>query len=236
MGTSKTRKGKQEGGAKGARPFRVIVVDDHPIVRRGIVELISQETDLEVVADVGSVREAMADIERFHPDIAIVDVALEQSNGIELTRQVRAQYGDLKVLMLSMHEEALYAERALKAGANGYVMKVEAPEALLGAIREVLRDGLYVSQRIATKLLRGYIENGDDPLVRGGIESLSDRELEIFELIGKGLTTREVAARLSLSVKTIETHRAHIKSKLRLKNGAELTQNAVSWVTSSTGI
>ena len=228
-------KGKKKSKTAGKDTRRVIVVDDHPIVRRGIVELISQETDLEVVADVGSVQEAMAAIAQFLPHVAIVDVALEHSNGIELTRQIRAKDGDLKVLMLSMHEEALYAERALKAGANGYVMKIEAPEVLLGAIREVLRGGLYVSQRIATQLLRGYIENGDDGAVRGGIDSLSDRELEIFELIGKGLTTREVAARLCLSVKTIETHRAHIKSKLRLKNAAELTQSAVSWVTTGNG-
>jgi DNA-binding NarL/FixJ family response regulator len=212
------------------KPRRVVVVDDHPILRRGLVELIAEEPDLEVCADVGSPDDALKAARQKRPDLMIVDVALEQSNGIELTRQIKLMYSHIPVLVLSMHEEVLYAERALRAGANGYVMKTEPPEALLKAVRDVLDGGFYVGGHIATQLLRGFIENSAGPAARNGIEALSDRELEVFELIGRGLTTRDAAEHLHLSVKTVETHRSHIKAKLGLKSATELVQHAVRWV------
>jgi DNA-binding NarL/FixJ family response regulator len=209
---------------------RILVVDDHPIVRRGLAELISQEAGLCVCGEAGTAKDGLATLKATQPDAVIVDVGLEDSSGIELTRQIRALYPDLPVLVLSMHEEALYAERALKAGANGYVMKLEASETLLKGIKAVLNGELYLSEKIAARLLKGFVGSGQDGEARFGVESLTDRELEVFDMIGKGLSTREVAGRLNLSIKTVETHRTHIKSKLRLRNSTELTQHAASWV------
>lgn len=209
---------------------KVLLVDDHPIVRNGLAQLISQEPDLAVCGGAGSAGEAMAAIGRDEPDLVVVDISLKSANGIELTKAIRTRRPSLPVLVLSMHDEALYAERALRAGANGYVMKAESPETVLHAIREVLSGDLYVSEKIASRMLRGFLHGGPKKRERRGVTSLSDRELEIFEMIGNGICTRDIATQLNISIKTVETHRAHIKCKLGLTNATELMRYAISWV------
>jgi DNA-binding NarL/FixJ family response regulator len=212
------------------QPAKVMLVDDHPIVRRGLAQLINQEEDLRVCSEVGSASEAIARLSETTPEALIVDISLAGANGIELTKSLSAKHPDLPVLVLSMHDESLYAERALKAGARGYVMKQEPAETVLEALRTILNGGIYVSKRVASQLLRGVNTATPEEPVRSGVDRLSDRELEIFELIGNGLPTRAVADKLGLSVKTIETHRAHIKHKLQLRNANELIHHAVHWV------
>lgn len=221
-------KGGENGlGARGKR--RVVVVDDHPIIRRGLAELISQQPDLVVCTQAQNAAEALCGIAENEPDLLIVDIALDEASGIDLTREVRRRHPDLAILVLSMHEETLYADRALRAGANGYVAKADAPETLLKAIREVLHGELYVSERMAGRLLKGLLSRTGESSCCDGMSSLSDREMEVFEQIGKGLNTRDIAVKLCLSAKTVETHRSHIKNKLHLKNSAELTRYAVNW-------
>jgi len=214
---------------------KVLIVDDHPIVRHGIAELLNHEADLTVCGeaeDAHQALEAIAEIAILKPDIAIVDITLKEGlGGIELIKDIKARYPKLPVLVLSMHDESLYAERCLRAGAKGYIMKQEATEKVVEAIRQVLGGEIYLSDKMAQKILHKFI--GGQPEVGGSpIESLSDRELEVFQLIGRGLGTRRIAEELYLSVKTIETYREHIKEKLKLKNAPELAQHAIQWVQS----
>ena len=219
--------------AQGARfpspkaPARILVVDDHPIVRNGLVQLIEQEQDLIVCAEAGSAHEAEQALEKHAPHIAMLDISLEGTNGIELTRRIRNLYPETCVLILSMHDENLYAKRALRAGARGYVTKQEPPEHVVDAIRQVLAGTLYVSSAVATEIIREFADGSPAQPTEGGVASLSDRELQIFELIGSGNSTREIAGMLSLSPKTIESHRAHIKRKLNIRSSAELTHFAI---------
>src|SRR4051812_38389417 len=210
------------------RKRSVLLIDDHPIVRQGLSQLINQEHDLHVVSEAASAREALDAMDRGSPDIAIVDISLDDRSGIELIKDLRARDPNLPVLALSMHDEALYAERALRAGAKGYIMKQEATEKVMGAIRKVLEGQIYVSERMASRLLNQFVNTRpgeeDSPLGR-----LSDRELEIFSMIGRGLGTREIANKLYLSIKTVEAHREHIKEKLKLKSGTELMRMAVQY-------
>lgn len=208
---------------------RIVIVDDHPIVRRGLAELIGQDPTLAVCGEAGSAPEAMKCIAETKPDMAIIDVGLEGSSGIDLTRQLRIIYPSLPILVLSMHEEGLYAERAFRAGASGYLMKSEAPDTLLCSINEVIDGELYMSEGITSRLLKGFLNTGD-PIISSGVDALTDREIQIFEMLGKGLTSREIAEKLHLSPKTVDTHRTHIKGKLRVRTLAELTQHAVNWV------
>lgn len=208
--------------------LRVLIVDDHPIVRQGISQLINQEPDFDTCAQAGSAQEALDLLEKSTPDIMLVDISLDGVSGLELLKMVKSRHGKVPVLILSMHDESLYAERALRSGAKGYVMKQEATERVLVAIRQVLRGELYLSERMQGKILQRVL-NGDE----GGlspIDLLSDRELEVFRLIGHGYATGDIARELMRSVKTVETHRAHLKDKLGLKNAAELTRFAVQWV------
>lgn len=216
------------GAGRDRKPRRVLIVDDHPIVRNGLGQLIGQEDDLTVCGEASDAIEALECARALKPDLVLVDISLGGSNGIELTKTMRERCPDVAVLVLSMHDESLYAERALRAGAKGYVMKQEAAETVLKAIRKVLQGGLYVSESVAARLLQEFVEGSSEPS-RGGVEALSDRELEVFELIGGGIATRDIATKLRLSVKTIETHRAHIKQKLNLKSGTELLHHAVHW-------
>lgn len=209
---------------------RVLIVDDHPIVRHGLRQVLNQDDDLVVCGEAGNAAEALEKIAELKPDVVIVDISLETSNGIELTKSIRSTDQELPVLMLSMHDESLYAERALRAGANGYVMKQEAAETVVKAVRTVVQGDLYVSDAIASRMLRDFLDGKRGRHGRFGIQNLSDRELEIFELIGRGKPAREIADMLHLSVKTVETHRGHIKRKLKLRNAAELMQHAVNWV------
>jgi DNA-binding NarL/FixJ family response regulator len=220
----------KQTGTKDERT-RVIIVDDHPIIRKGLSDLINQEKDLVVCGQAEDAHEAMDIIKTLEPDIAVVDISLKETSGIELIKDVKTRYPNLPVLALSMHDESLYAERALRAGAKGYIMKAEATEKVITAIRKVLSGELYVSDRMAAKMVRKLV--GSEPVTgASAIDRLSDRELEVFLLIGQGQGTRQIAEKLHLSVKTIETYRAHMKEKLNLENAAELLQYAIRWVNS----
>jgi len=215
---------------KAAGKRKVLLVDDHPIVRHGLGLLIDHEADLKVCGETESAVETLGSIDRLAPDIAVVDISLRGSSGLELTKALREVRPELPVLVLSMHDESLFAERALRAGARGYVMKQESAETVLAAIRKVLDGGICLSERLSSKMLREFVDGDRTEPEKFGIESLSDRELEVFELIGRGHSTRKIADRLKLSVKTIETHRAHVKQKLKLDNATELAHRAFNWV------
>lgn len=204
---------------------RVLIVDDHPIVRRGLAQLIEQEPDLEVCGEAADAETAVTAMEKLDPDIALVDLMLKGASGTDLIKNLKARWANTPILVLSMHDEAVYAERALRAGAHGYIMKEEATGQVLTALRKVLGGDVYVSERMVSHLLRRMVggTQGD------GLESLSDRELEVFQWIGRGLSVTEIAERLSVSPKTIETYRAHIKDKLNLASSAEVMRLAVQW-------
>jgi len=214
--------------AKASQKTRILVVDDHPIVRQGLAQLIEEEPDLEVCAQAEDAPEAMSLIKKLGPDFLIIDISLKETSGMELIKDVKAAYPNLPVLALSMHDESLYAERSLRAGARGYVMKSEATVKVVDAIRKILSGRIYVSENVAAKMMNKIV--GAQPDVgASAIERLSDRELEVFSLIGQGYGTRKIADRLHLSVKTIETYRAHIKNKLNLTDATELLQYAIRW-------
>jgi DNA-binding NarL/FixJ family response regulator len=206
----------------------VFVVDDHPLLRQGLALLINQQQDLEVCGEAEEAHAAMQAIGKKRPDILIVDISLNGPDGLDLLKNIRASYPDLPVLILSMHDEVIYAERALRARANGYIMKQEATEKVLVAVRRILNGEVYLSDRMANKILQQYI-GGAPAAIQSRISALSDRELEVFCLIGEGRGTREIADELHLSIKTVETYQAHIKEKLSLHNGRELIQHAVQW-------
>ena len=208
---------------------RILIVDDHPIVRQGLAELIDHEQDLTVCGQAEGAHEALKIIKELKPDMAIVDITLKETSGMELIKDITARYPDLLVLALSMHDESLYAERALRAGARGYIMK--ATENVVTAIRNVVSGQIYVSDKMAAKMVRKLVGGGPD-VGASAIDRLSDRELEVFSLIGQGQGTRQIAERLHLSLKTIETYRAHIKEKLNLVDANELLQYAIQWVQS----
>jgi DNA-binding NarL/FixJ family response regulator len=210
---------------------KVLVVDDHPIVREGLSQVINHESDLTVCGEAESAQRALQVIDSTRPDVVIVDISLERSNGIDLIKDLKSRYPRLLMLVLSTHDESLYAERSLRAGARGYVMKQVAPQKLVGAIRQILKGEIYLSENMTGLLLHKIVSDqptrGTSPL-----ERLSNRELEIFELIGRGRKTRQIAEDLHLSIKTVETHREHIKEKLSLKDAVSLVRAAVQWVES----
>lgn len=224
---------KAEGTSKDKdTSVRLLVVDDHPIVRQGIVQLINQLDGYEVVAQAGTAGDALDLAVSGGHDLAIIDVSLQGLSGLELVKQIRERGVETPILMMSMHDESFYAERALRAGAQGYVMKQRATEDIATAIRKVLSDELYLSDELSAKLLRRAVD-GDIGPGQSGVSQLSDRELEVLQLLGQGVSTRDVADQLNLSVKTIESYRANIKRKLDLKNAAELMRFAVDWVRTS---
>lgn len=208
---------------------RIVIVDDHPLFRKGLEELIHSDGGFAVCGEAGTAAEAMNVIRKLSPDLAIIDISLPGANGIELIKNIRAEFRKLPILVLSMHDETLYALRAIRAGAEGYVMKHEAMANVVHAIHEVFNGRPYLSPAMAaqviTKFAHGASEGETDPTAR-----LSDRELEILELIGKGTEVRQIAKLLHLSPKTVETHRAHIKDKLDLKNAREVARFAVQWL------
>ena len=206
----------------------VLVVDDHPLMRQGLALLVNQQHDLQVCGEAEEAQAVMHAIAHLHPDIIILDISLNGPDGLELLKNIRATNPDVPVLILSMHDEAIYAERALRARANGYIMKQEATEKVLIAVRRILNGDVYLSDRMSNKMLQQYI-GGAPSLIQSRIASLSDRELEVFRLIGEGRATREIAEELHLSVKTVETYQAHIKEKLALRSGRELIQHAIQW-------
>lgn len=208
---------------------KVLIIDDHPIFRHGISALISAEPDLEVCGEAASSSGALDAIRNLSPDIALLDISLPGTNGIELLKLIKAEQPKLPLLMLSMHDESLYALRALKAGALGYIMKAEALNDILNGLHKVLSGGLYLSPKLSERLIFQAIQSLKDG--KGSpVDKLSDRELEILELLGRGFGTKKIALELHLSVKTIETHRAHIKEKLAFKDAHELVRFAIDWV------
>jgi DNA-binding NarL/FixJ family response regulator len=219
---------KQAGSNFAAGKKTVFVVDDHPIVRQGLALLINQEADLAVCGEAEEMHSALAAIQTARPDILIVDISLNGPDGLELLKNIRILSPRLPVLILSMHDESIYAERALRAGANGYIMKQEATEKVLVALRRILSGEIYVSDRIANSMLRHYVR-GANASEHSSISDLTDRELEVFRLIGEGQGTRQIAEALHLSVKTVESYQAHIKEKLSLRSARELVQYAVQW-------
>jgi DNA-binding NarL/FixJ family response regulator len=210
------------------RRARILIVDDHPIFRRGLSELIAAEPDLEVCCEAGDAPEAMRRLEGDRPDVVVVDLSLKSGHGIELIEQIKARDETVKMLVCSMHEESLFAERALRAGALGYINKQETSDKLIDAIRHVLQGEIYVSPHLAKRLLHtlvGGTAPGRDP-----VQNLTNREMEVFQMIGQGLTTKQIARRLHLSPKTVEAHREKIKTKLNLANSAQLSHRAFQWV------
>lgn len=212
---------------------KILIVDDHPILRKGLTLLINQETDLVVCAEAENAQMALESLETVVPDMAIVDISLPGIDGIELIKELRLRQKDLPVLVVSMHDETLYAERSLRAGARGYIMKQEALEKVLVVIRKVLEGEIFVSDRITTKMLEKFVSVEGINQTASPIDLLSNRELTVFRLIGQGNKTRQIAERLHLSVKTVESYRAHIKDKLKLGDGTDLLKYAIQWVQSS---
>ena len=211
-------------------PARVLIVDDHPIVREGLALLISGQPDLEVCGEAEDVATAGQLVDETKPDVAIVDISLKGSSGLELIKRIKAKHPSVRILVSSIHDESVYAERALRAGAMGYVNKREATRTILGALRHILDGRVYLSERMADRLLCRAVGGGGERVEGSPIESLSDRELEVFELIGQGLITNEIAAKLHLSSKTVETYRDRIRLKLNLSTGSQLARHALQWV------
>jgi DNA-binding NarL/FixJ family response regulator len=215
-----------------AKKAAVLLVDDHPIVRQGLAQLINQQPDLMVCGHAEDSIGAFHAIATLHPDIVVLDISLSGPDGLAILKSIRADDSALPVLILSMHDESIYAERALRAGANGYIMKQEATDRVLEAIRRIRGGEIYVSDRISKRLLQQIVSG---PADKSPIEALTDRELAVFRLIGKGHGTREIAEDLHISVKTVETYQAHIKEKLSLRNARELVQHAFQWVSAQDG-
>ena len=207
---------------------RILIVDDHPIVRQGLALMVNREADLVVCGEAEDATGAVLVMASARPDVLIVDISLNGPDGLDLLKNIRTTHPTLPVLILSMHDELIYAERALRAGANGYIMKQEATEKVLVAIRRILNGEIYVSDHLANKLLQHYI-TGTGTLRNSTIADLSDRELEVFRLIGEGHGTRQIAEELHLSIKTVESYQAHIKEKLSLRSSRELLQRAIQW-------
>jgi DNA-binding NarL/FixJ family response regulator len=211
------------------RKARILLVDDHPIVLLGLSHLINQQPDMTVCGEAKTAESALNAIETLKPDLMIVDISLKGTNGLDLIKRAKRLAPELPTLVLSIHDEMFYAERALRVGALGYVMKQELTKKLVVAIRRVLNKEIYLSGAMSTALLSQIIKGRSEKAPSRG-EPLSDRELEIFQMIGQGQGTRQIAEKLKLSVKTVESHREHIKEKLRLKNATELLQRAFLWV------
>lgn len=209
---------------------RILIVDDHAIVRHGLAALISGEPDLAVCGEAATVAEALAALESLRPDVAIVDITLKEESGLDLIREARRRGHAMPMLVLSMHDEATHAEKALRAGAQGYVMKEQGDESLLSALRVVLKGETYLTEAARARMLQDYLRKEDETKPETGIGSLTEREREIFECLGRGMTTRRIAEKYSLSERTVEVHRAHIKKKLGCDDAAQLLREAVRWV------
>ncbi len=206
---------------------KIIIIEDHPIVRKGFIMLINQEEDMMIVGEAEDPENAIRLIKKIEADIALVDLSLNSGNGIELIKEIKNIKPDLPVLVVSLHDENIYAERVLKAGARGYVMKSEATENILSAIRMVSNGEIFLSAAMKSRLINKMA--GVKLQVSMPMDILSDRELEVFQLIGEGKTTKEIADTLNLSIKTIETYKSHIKNKLDIRDSTELIQFAVEW-------
>lgn len=210
---------------------RILLVDDHPIMRHGLAQLLRAEGDLEVCADAGSAAEGLEMLGKARPDLVVADLTLPDKHGLEFIKDVQSMYPGTLILVLSMHDESLYAERVLRAGARGYVMKETAADTIVHAARRVLDGGIYLSDRMSSLMLE-MMAGQRKPADTSPLDRLTDRELEVLQLIGQGKATRHIAGQLNVSVRTVDAHRAHIKDKLQLPDGAALVRYAVRWVES----
>lgn len=208
---------------------RILIVDDHPIFRQGLAQLINQENDLCVCGEADDYHGALKAVEEMKPAMVIVDITLKDMSGIDLIKEIRKLHKGINMLVISMHDESLYAERALRAGAKGYVMKQEAADSIVQAIRQVIAGGIYASPKMTEQMLSRFVDGSSDS-VESPLKALTDREIDVFQLIGEGLGISEIGLRLHLSVKTIGTYRERIKEKLNLKNSTELLRYALHWV------
>lgn len=208
--------------------IKVLLVDDHPLVREGLVNLINQQPDMAICGEAGNETQALEMIGRLLPDVAVVDISLETGSGIELLKNIKAYHPGVQCLVLSMHDENLYAERALHAGARGYIMKREAAKKVIAGIQAVHAGQLYVSEKIAAVMAEKFV-GGKTTANASPIEALSDRELQVFELLGNGQSTRQISENLHVGFKTVQAYQARIKEKLQLANASELMRAAIRW-------
>jgi DNA-binding NarL/FixJ family response regulator len=208
---------------------KVLIVDDHPLVREGLADLINKEKDIVVCGWAEDIPQTIKAIEKLNPDVVTVDISLEGASGLDLMKDIKARFPSLPVLALSMHQESIYAERAIRAGAKGYITKQEATKKVITAIHKVLEGRLYLSETMKEKLVYSLIGNNESDAGTSPIARLTNRELEVFRLIGQGKGTRQIAEQLCLSAKTIETYRSRIKEKLNLSSGSELLRCAFQW-------
>lgn len=218
---------------RSVREYRIVLMDDHPVFRKGLVELVHGERDLVVCAEASDAVTGRQAVAREQPDLLVADLSLGRGSGLELVKDIRQQHRDVRIIVVSMYEERFYAERALRAGADGYITKAEAADRIVDGIRTVLGGGVYLAEEWASRLLQRSLRGGggsDQPE-----QSLSDRELEVFRLIGEGHSTRQISDKLQRSPKTIDSHREHIKNKLGGIDNATLVQRAVSWYLQSSG-
>ncbi len=208
---------------------KVLIVDDHPLVREGLTDLINKEKDIVVCGWAKDIPQTIKAIEKLKPDVVTVDISLEKASGLDLMKDIKARFPGLPILALSMHQESIFAERSIRAGAKGYITKQEATKKVITAIRKVLEGRLYLSETMKEKLVYSLIGNKDSDAGSSLTDRLTDRELEVFRLIGQGKATRQIAEQLCLSAKTIETYRSRIKEKLNLSSGSELLRCAFQW-------
>lgn len=213
------------------KPCRILLIDDHPIMRHGLAQLIRMEPGLDVCGEAGSAGEGLQTVGKLKPDIAIVDITLPDKSGLELIKDLHVMHPETQTIVLSMHDESLYAERALRAGARGYITKETAAENLVQAIQRVRGGGIYVSETVASRMLE-QVSGQRGKQGAAGVEQLTDRELEVLEMIGKGTPTKIIAEKLCISARTVEAHRAHIKDKMGITDGPALVRYAVQWVES----
>ncbi|MCE5325286.1 MAG: response regulator transcription factor [Planctomycetaceae bacterium] len=216
---------------KSTHKWTVLLVDDHPVVRQGLRTLIDGENDIAVCAEADSPSEALRLIEKHQPEGAVIDLTLQEGSGLELIKDIRIRYPRMLLLVWSMRDEFFYAERVLRAGARGYVIKTEPGDKVVEGLRRIRQGQIYLSDRMTSRMINRLASNRVAP-GQPSVQDLTDREMEVFELIGSGLPTREIAERLHLSVKTIDSHREHIKDKLQLDNATELLKHAIRWVQS----
>jgi DNA-binding NarL/FixJ family response regulator len=212
---------------------KLMIVDDHPLVRNGLRQLLETESDFIVSAEAESISQAINILEKTVPDVVIIDLSLPDGNGLELIRRIAIRHPEIGILVSSMHDEDLFAERAFLAGANGYINKQEASEKVILALRQILNGETYMSEKLSAKRILEQTNGADNHRNQTPEEQLSNREIEVFELIGHGMSTSEIAAKLHLSIKTIESHRANIKTKLGLTSSGELIRSAVQWTLDS---
>jgi DNA-binding NarL/FixJ family response regulator len=219
-----------------SKQYRIVLVEDHSIAREGLAQLINHQPGLTIVGKANTAAKALDLVRANKPDLVILDVTLPKTSGLELIKQIKCEKANLPMLVISMHDEALYSERTLRAGARGYIMKKEPSEKILLAINRVLKGEIYVSDRMKQKMLQHFVNGQVLSEDSSPLDHLSDRELEVFQFLGNGFSTRQIAEHLNLSIKTIESYRENLKLKLNLRTGAELVQHAIQWMKSETAM